>query len=312
MKQEVTTSIVLVNFNQFDYTAQCIDSILANPPSHSFEIVLVDNASADNSINQLKARYPQVEIVRSPKNLGIAGGNNLGIKAGKSKYVLILNNDTIVIPGAIDYAVHFLDKNPHAAGAGGNLINPDGSYQATYNDFPNLFYEFLNVTKLGYLIRPEYPSYPIGDAIQEIDWMGTTFMLFRRDALEQVGFVDEMFFIYSDDTDLEYRLIKAGWKIYYLPQVTTIHFGGKSLKPWISRPLKYRGILLFFSKHKSLPEIIGIRVMFVLASLIKLVFWGLAFFISKYQNKATNEFKSHLAILKLSILPIKQGLLDDR
>jgi GT2 family glycosyltransferase len=299
----VDLTIVIVNYNTASYTSQCIDSIYNNVPQVSFEIALVDNASLDNSADLLEKKYPNVILVRSQKNLGIAGGNNLGIRAGSGKFVLLLNNDTIVLPGSIDCVINFLENHPEAGGVGGTLLNPDGSYQAGPNNFPNLVDEFLNITKLGHLINPWYPSLPPDQKQKTTDWISTAFMLFRRDALEEVGLVDEAFFIYSDETDLEYRLWKAGWKLYYLPDVKTIHFGGKSLEPWRSRRLKYRGRLLFCRKHHTVVEELILRIMYASSSVIKSAFWICLLLIPKSRMKAFQELRSHFEILKLSILP---------
>lgn len=296
-------SIVIVNYNTPDYTAQCIESIYNHPPQASYEIVLVDNASKDGSADLLEKKFPGVKLVRSARNGGIAGGNNLGIRAGSGRYVLLLNNDTIVLPGSIDQVFGFLESHPDVGGVGGNLLNPDGSYQSGPCEFPDLVEEFLNLTKFGYIIRPYYPSLPPLHEPSMVDWMSTAYMLFRRNALEKIGLVDEEFFIYADETDLEYRLWKSGWKIYYLPEVNTIHFGGKSLQPWRSRKLKYRGRLLFCHKHYPRWKGIIIRSMYASSSILKMVFWSCLILVPKLRIKAIHEFQSHFDVLKLSVSP---------
>jgi hypothetical protein len=305
MSQSPDISIVIVNYNAYDYTAQCLASIFEHPPQVSFEIVVVDNASADDSAGRLERDFPQIELVRSPENRGIAGGNNLGIRSGTGRFVLLLNNDTIVLPGVLDRVSKFLDARPDVGGVGGNLLNADKTFQSGACSFPTLAEELLNVTKLGLLIRDCYPSLPPFKEEREVDWMSTAFMLFRRVALENIGLVDERFFIYSDETDLEYRLWKAGWKIYYLPDVNTIHFGGKSLQPWRSRRLKYRGRLLFFEKHRVRLQVIALRALFVMASFVKLVYWTPMAFVPSLRPRALNEIKSQIEIFKLSLAPLQ-------
>ena len=304
MIQPPDVSIVIVNYNGFNFTAQCLDSIYENPPLASLEIVVVDNASQDDSADLLETKYPEIKLVRSPENRGIAGGNNLGIRAGSGRYVLLLNNDTLVLPGMIDRVMKFLQDHPEAGGVGGGLINPDGSYQSGSMPFPSLIEEFLQLTKLNWFLRNSYPYYSSSREPRTVDWISTAFMLFRRDALEEVGLVDEDFFIYSDEVDLEYRLWRAGWKLYYLPEVKTIHFGGKSMEPWRSRKLKYRGRLLFWRKHHHALEEAIIRFMYVSASSIKLVFWSVTYLIPKYRTRASHELRSQFDIFKLSIWPV--------
>lgn len=299
MKTEPKVSIVLVNYNQREYTAQCLDSIRSAQLAVSHEVVLVDNASCGDDADWLGERYPEIVLVRSTENRGIAGGNNLGIRAGHSRYVLLLNNDTIVLPGSIEAAAHFLDAHPEAAGVGGNLLNPDGTFQASYNSFPTLWQELLHATGLGRRLRPTFPSAPRAGQTKEVDWIGTAFMLFRRDALEAIGLVDERFFIYSDETDLQYRLRKAGWAINYLPELETIHFGGKSLEPWKRRRLIYRGHLLFFSKHKGRMQTVLLRILFAAVAWVKTAVWWVAGLVPSIRQRAQLERRSNLEIFHL-------------
>ncbi|MEM3555027.1 MAG: glycosyltransferase family 2 protein, partial [Candidatus Micrarchaeaceae archaeon] len=269
-----------------------------------YEIILVDNASTDGSADRLAQRYPEVHLVRSPRNCGIAGGNNLGIRTSRGRYVLLLNNDTLVLPGTLERAVSYLEKHPEVAGVGGNLLNPDGSFQAGYVDFPSLWQEFLIVSKLGSLWRSYYPSHPPAAEEREVDWMSTAFMAFRRETLEQVGLVDEEYFIYSDETDLQYRLKQAGWKIVYLPDLRTIHFGGKSLNPWRRRHLVYRGKLLFFRKHYGPWRTAALRALFVAAGLLKMLIWAFLWLLPSCRSRARNELSSYARILRFSFLSV--------
>lgn len=298
---EGVLSIILVNYNQRDYTAQCLNSLRKVAPALDYEIILVDNASHDGSIDWLEEQYPEAAVIRSPENRGIAGGNNLGIRAAQGRYVLLLNNDTLVLPGMLERATAYLDNHPKVGGVGGRLLNPDGTFQSGHVNFPSLWQEFLIASKLGPLFRPHYPSNPPGIEECEVDWMSTAFMAFRRDALEQVGLVDEEYFIYSDETDLQYRLKQAGWQIVYLPDLQTIHFGGKSLNPWRRRHLVYRGKLLFFQKHYEAWRTLLLRLLFATVSVAKLALWGLAWPFSRI--RAGRELESNLRILKLALAP---------
>ncbi len=293
-------SVVIVNYNTRDYTAQCVDSVLKNPPQCSYDIVVVDNASTDGSADWLAEHYPTVQLVRSRRNTGIAGGNNLGILATAGRYVLLLNNDTLVLPNVLDRAVGFLESHPEAGGVGGQLLNPDGSFQSSYVDFASLGQVFLITTKIGQLLRSYYPSHGPSQQIREVDWMSTAFMLFRREALNRVGLVDETFFIYSDEPDLQYRLERAGWKIFYNPALKTIHFGGKSLNPWRRRRMVYRGYLLFFGKHRGPVQTGLLRLLFALVSLAKLPYWSLAYLHPEWRTRAAQELESNKEIFRMS------------
>lgn len=294
---------MLVNYNQLAYTAQCLESLFAAPPQVSFEVVLVDNASQDGSAEELERRFPQVKLVCSPVNRGIAGGNNLGIRAGNSRYVLLLNNDTLVTPGSIDRAAAYLDEHPEVAGVGGQLLNEDGSFQSGFVDFHSLKQIFLIVSHLGPVLQKYYPSYPPVNEVRSVDWMSTAFMLFRREALEQVDLVDERYFIYSDETDLQYRLKQNGWEIHYLPDLKTVHFGGKSLNPWRRRKLVYRGYLLFFYKHRSPIELLLLRAMLGSVSFAKLIFWWATLLLPFGFPNKREEIQSNWSIVKMCLTP---------
>ncbi|MFC1922185.1 glycosyltransferase family 2 protein [Chloroflexota bacterium] len=294
-------SIVIVNYNTYKYTAQCLDSIYENSTIASFEIIVVDNASSDKSAELLESMFKKIKLVRSPENRGISGGNNLGIRESTGKYVLLLNNDTIVLPGMLDRVVDFLESQPAAGGVGGNLMNPDGTFQSAANDFPTLWGEFLNITKFGYLVSPYYPSLPPFPEQREVDWLSTAFMLFRRDAIEEIDLMDEQFFIYSDETDLQYRLQEKGWKIYYLPDVKTVHFGGRSLTPWRGRKMAYRGRILFFIKHRRPFETMLLRAMFTLICSLKTIYWRLISVFPNWNERARYELKSNYEILRMTI-----------
>ncbi|MBI5877785.1 MAG: glycosyltransferase family 2 protein [Chloroflexi bacterium] len=296
-------SIVIVNFNTPAYTAQCLDSLRANAPNVDTEIIVVDNASTDDSVARLTAGYPEITMIRSETNRGIAGGNNLGIRATSGKYVLLLNNDTLVLPNSIDRVVQFLDAHPQAGGVGGQLLNPDGSFQSSHYPFASFGIVLLLTTKLGQLIRPEYPSFGPNGPERAVDWLSTAFMLFRRDALDQVGLVDEGFFIYSDESDLQYRLHKHGWQICYDPDVKTIHFGGRSLTPWKRRRLVYRGYMLYFHKHLGVFQTLLLRLFFAVVSAAKLLFWALVSIAPRTRVRAAAELRSNLDILRMSLAP---------
>ena len=299
MPEELDASIVIVHYRTLDVTANCIRSILSAPPEVSHEIIVVDNASHDGSVDWLEEHFPQVTLIRSLRNAGVAAGNNIGISAAARRYVLLLNSDTIVLPGSIDTVARFMDSHPEAAGVGGNLVDADGSFQASYSDFPSLWQEVLHATGLGRLVNPSFPSHGRGDAVREVDWIGSAFMLFRREALIQVGLVDEAYFMYGDETDLQYRLKQAGWRIYYLPDVDTVHLGGMSGHSSSRRRLIYRGHMLFFEKHRGRFQTAVLRLLFATTSAAKLCVWTLVGLMPGRRKASQREIQGHAAVLRL-------------
>jgi N-acetylglucosaminyl-diphospho-decaprenol L-rhamnosyltransferase len=300
-------TIGIVTYNGRALLARCLDSIYAAPPACRFEVVVVDNASADGTAEWLREVYPQVRAVPNTVNSGVARGNNQCLAAARGRYVLLLNNDTVVLPGMLDRLVAFADAHPDSGAVGGKLVNPDGSFQASYFDFPSLWSEFLHATHMGALVDPRYPSHVDSPEERPVDWIMSASLLVRRAASAQVGDVDESYFMYSDETDLQYRLHQAGWKVYYLPDVVTVHFGGQSASHWRRRKLIYRGKLLFFRKHYGPIRTALVQVLFGSISALKLAAWGPAWVALGAQpirrERASNEIRSNVEVLRLSLRP---------
>jgi GT2 family glycosyltransferase len=297
----IDLSIGIVTYNGKSILKQCLDSIFQTPIVVSFEVIVIDNASVDATCEWLKETYPQVRLVENKENRGIAVGNNQCLQAAQGRYVLLLNNDTVVLPGTLDQLVAFADAHSDAGAVGGKLINPDGSFQASFFDFPNLWSEFLHATRLWSFFDKGYPSRGECQPMQEVDWICSASLLVRRAAAEQVGGVDETFIMYSDETDLQYRLHRKGWKIYYLPEVSTIHFGGQSSSHWRRRKMIYRGKLLFFQKHYGIVKTVLVRMIFAFASIIKICVWGIAWIFPQRRERASNELNSNREVLLMSV-----------
>jgi len=152
---------------------------------------------------------------------------------------------------------------------------------------------------IGELFRPGYPGIMNSEEIKSVDWLGSACLLLRRTALDQVGLLDESYFIYGDEADLQFRMKKAGWDIYYLPDATTIHFGGKSMTRWPRRKMVYRGKLLFYKKNYGQIRTIMLRSMLLVLSIIKLVIWSVIYIIPSQRELSKNELNSNLDVVKL-------------
>jgi N-acetylglucosaminyl-diphospho-decaprenol L-rhamnosyltransferase len=296
-------SIALVNWNNRDYLRQCLESIEAAQLPFSYDIVVADNGSTDGSLQMLSERFPYVKIVQNEGNVGVARGNNQCINNTNGRYIYILNNDTLVNRKAIETMMRFIDEHPDAGAVGGTLLNADGTYQSSSFSFPSLLEEFLIVSHIGARLNPYFPSqngpYP---GVREVDWISSASILVRREALEEIGLIDEEYFIYSDETDWQYRLWHAGWKVYYLPEVTTIHFGGGSFSPGDKRyTLVYRGRMLFARKHYSPFYCVLQRSMFALAALLRLSVWIGVQASRRWRTVAQKQIASNLETVKLCV-----------
>jgi len=295
-------SIVLVCWNNKEYLDQCLKSLYDTGMRNSFDIVVVDNGSTDGSQQMLAEKYPQVKIIQNDSNLGLGKASNQGIEATQGRYVLLLNNDTIVNGAAFDAMVDFLEQNPRVGAVGGKVLNPDGSVQSCYNYFSTLWEEFLIATRLGEMFQPGYPAVMQADAITSVDWITSACLMVRRATLDEVGLLDENYFIYGDEADLQYRIKNAGWEIYYLPDATIIHYGGRSMTRWPRRKLVYRGKVLFYKKHYGALMTFLLRTMLAVVSFVKMLVWGIAYLLPGKREIAGKEIRSNLDVIGLCMV----------
>ncbi|MCE5307562.1 MAG: glycosyltransferase [Acidobacteriales bacterium] len=294
-------SIIMVSWNDKEYLKPCLDSIYGAGLRHSVEVVVVDNGSADGSQAMLREQFPGVRLIQNEANLGLSRASNQGIAASRGRYLLLLNNDTVVDGRSLDKMVDFLDTHPDAAVVGGRLLNPDRSLQAGYNRFSTLKEEFLVATRLGRLVSEIYPSQVEERQATVVDWLGSACLLLRREALHQVGLLDEDYFIYGDEVDLQYRFRNAGWSVYFLPSAHTVHFGGRSMDRWRRRRMVYRGKMLFYRKNYGLARTAMLRLMLGSLSLVKMLPWCTALAIPSWRRRATMELRSNLDVLRLCL-----------
>ena len=299
--KDAALSIVLVCWNNKAYLGPCLKSLYESGMKNAFDVVVVDNGSTDGSQQMLADEYPDVMLIQNERNVGLGKASNQGIDATRGRYVLLLNNDTIVNGESFDAMIEFLDRNPKTGAAGGKLLNPDGTIQTCYNYFSTLQEEFLVATRLGELWRSGYPAVMNAGETKSVDWLGSACLLLRRSALDQVGLLDEGYFIYGDEADLQYRLKKSGWEVYYLPQASTIHFGGRSMDRWRRRKMVYRGKMLFYRKHYGFVRMFLLRLMLGLLSLIKLILWGIARIVPGKREQAQKELQSNLDVIRLCV-----------
>jgi N-acetylglucosaminyl-diphospho-decaprenol L-rhamnosyltransferase len=292
-------SVILVCWNNKAYLKPCLDSLYEGNLHHQYEVVVVDNGSTDGSQAMLQEEYPEVQIIQNDYNVGLGKASNQGIEATHGRYVLLLNNDTLVNGPSLDAMVDFMDSHPEAGAVGGRLLNPDGSFQAANSKFPSLSEELLIATRIGSLFTPNYPDRNYPRDVSVVEWMGSACLLLRREALTQTGLLDETYFIYGDEADLQYRLRKAGWKGYYLPNVTTVHYGGRSMDRWKRRKMVYRGKMLFFRKNYGGFRAWLLRIMLALLSLGKMAVWAAAYLVPGKRDLSRKELTSNAEVIRL-------------
>lgn len=295
-----TCAVLLVCWNNKAYLGPCLDSLFGTGMRNSVEVVVVDNGSTDGSQDMLRRDYPQVRIVQNDSNVGLGKATNQGIVCTTAPYILLLNNDTIVNGPSLDKMIDLMASTPDAGGVGGTILNEDGSFQSGRNDFPTLLEEFLIATRVGEKLWPAYPSkVGTGRGIKVVDWISSACVLVRRAALDQVGLLDESYFIYGDEADIQFRLYRAGWKVYLIEDATTIHFGGRSMDRWKRRRMVYRGKMLFFRKNYGVFRTFLLRCMLAALTIGKTIIWALAWLMPSRRKRAQLELASNADVLRL-------------
>jgi GT2 family glycosyltransferase len=294
-------AVVMVTRNNRRYLEPCLASLLDVPYRHRYEVVLVDNGSTDGTQAWVAARHPDVKVIDNGANLGLSKACNQGIVASTGRYVLLLNDDTLVSPAALDPLADFLDRTPEAGAVGSRLLNEDGTVQACYNGFSSLTEELLIATRFGEMLRPGYPSVMDATTARRVDWICSACLLVRRTALDRIGLLDESFFIYGDEVDLQYRLREAGWGVYFVPGSDIIHFGGRSLDRWRRRRMVYRGKMLFYRKHYGRLRTAALRALLASLSAGKLLWWALTSIVPSRRERAAREVTSNLEVVRLCL-----------
>lgn len=250
----VDLSIIIVNWNTRDFLIECLESIFSTTRGIDLEVFVVDNGSTDGSGRVVKERFPDVRVIENRGNLGFAGANNQALKISKGKYVLLVNPDAKIKGQAIEELFSFMEGHSRAGISGVQLLNSNGSKQNSIANFPSLATELLNKSLLRWLFPKKFPgkerkySEPI-----EVDSVIGACMMVRRQAAEQVGILDERYFLFLEETDWCFRMKKAGWKVYHVPQAEVEHFQGKSAGEVRekARVEFYRSRYYFFKKNRG-------------------------------------------------------------
>lgn len=243
-------SIVIVSYNVRNYLEQCLQSVKQALDGIEGEVFVVDNRSDDDSVETVRTNYPWVRLIVNQENMGFSRANNIAIREACGEYVLLLNPDTIVEKDTLREVLDFMEEHPKAGGAGVMMHNADGSLAPeSRRALPTPWVSCLKM--LGFSKR-YYMSHLPWDKPGRIEVISGAFCFLRRKALDEVGLLDEDFFMYGEDIDLSYRLLKGGWENWYLPYPIT-HFKGKSTQKSDYRYVHifYKAMLIFFRKHYS-------------------------------------------------------------
>lgn len=293
----IDVSVTIVNWNTQHLLRDCIASIYEHAGDVCCEIIVIDNASSDGSAKMVKTEFPDVHLIGNTENHGFARANNQGMQTARGRYILLLNSDTLLLENALGRAVAFADRNADAAVVGCRVLNPDMTLQPTCFMFPSTLNMLLSLSYMYKLFEKsrwfgrERMSWWSRDDVRCVDVVTGCFMLVRRKAIEQVGLMDDRFFMYAEETDWCYRFKQAGWKVLFTPEAEIIHYGGQSsrnAKPEMLIELRL-SLLKFIRKHQG-------RVQHAIASALVLLFAAIRLPAWLFIQAFSSGHKAHAAI----------------
>ena len=251
-------TIIIVNYNVKEFLEQSIISIKKSCKDIDYELFVVDNASSDGSVELIKRKFPGIKLIANTENKGFAAANNQAMRQAQGEYILLINPDTIVQEDTVPVVLNFFKDHPGCGMVGCKILNPDGSLQLPCRrSFPTPWVAFTKISGLSKLFpRSKFfgrynLTYLDPDETYEVEAISGSFMFFRRQVIDRMGYLDESFFMYGEDLDWCFRIREAGWRIFYLPETKIVHFKGESSKKsQIDLILQfYRAMKLFVEKH---------------------------------------------------------------
>jgi len=247
-------TVTIVNTNNRRLLEPCLESIFATwTGRHTMEIIVVDNASSDGSVEMVQSRFPDVKLICNERRKGFGANHNSALRISRGRYLLVLNDDTVMLNDTIEQMIDFGDAHPNAGMIGPKTFNPDGTLQDTCVRFPTI------LTQLKQILFQRFSSYcvisyppAVHDTVADVEWLRGSAMMVRREAMDQVGMLDERFFIFYEEVDWCYRMRKGGWRNLLCPQAHMIHVGKTTVSGKRNRVMDaqmFLSELLYFDKH---------------------------------------------------------------
>ncbi len=282
--QTMNLSVIVVTYESRRYLPQCLGALEREMEKYSWEAIIVDNASRDGSSRVAQELLPEALVLRNSVNLGFGRAANQGIRCARGRFLLVLNPDVVVLPGAIDTMMDYMETNPRVGVVGPRLYLPDGSIQPTVRPFPRLPYLLFGRQSPLTRIFPHNPmsrSYlgmaEITEGPAQVDWMAGACMMMRREAFEIVGGFDRHMFLYVEDTDLCFRMAQQGWDVVYLTAARGIHYLGASTDHLGARAIveHHRSLIRYFTKHMQICKPLRLLLR---GSLIARLCWVMALY----------------------------------
>lgn len=310
-------TIVIVSWNVRDLLHLCLQSIAAQTRRHPHdpawelgerlvEVIVVDNASTDGSPEMVHAEFPEVCLIINDENRGFTAANNQGLAISQGQYLLLLNPDTEVVGDALEVMLAYMETHPEVAGLGPRLLYPDGSPQPSRRRFPTFATALVESTVVqewwgdNRILRRYTMADTLDEAIQPVDWVVGACLLVRREAYQQVGGLDEGFFMYSEELDWCRRLKDAGWQIVYLPAASILHHEGKSSEQVVpARHIHFQSSKVrYFRKHHGTLQAGALR-WFLLATYVYQMFReGVKWLVGHKRPLRAERIKAYRQVLR--------------
>jgi GT2 family glycosyltransferase len=275
--QDILLSVIIAHYNGRDLLAGCLKSIFENPPRCSFEVIVVDDASSDGSADMVRAAFPGVILLCNETNVHYGESNNRALRLARGRVVYLLNNDTLVLPGAMDSMIEFLDRHPTVGAVGSKLLNGDGTIQASVKTLPCVMSAFFGARSILTTLFPAN-RFSRGHLLHlsrdmtrpfEAGYVSSASTMIRREVIEQVGDLDARL-SYHVDADYCKRIWDAGWIVTYLPTATVVHFNHKGgtmatrRRRFMSLWEFHRGTYIYFQKHQRMLYGFPVRVAIIM------------------------------------------------
>lgn len=259
MRMEVKISIIIVSWNAREYLLKCLRSVMLTEGRCNLEVIVVDNASSDASVEMVLEQFPRVQVIRNDRNLGFARANNIGIRNSRGRYLCLINSDVVLLHGCIERLVDLLEENQEIGIAGPKILDADGKVQRSCMGFPtirNTIGRSLALDRVfprSRVLGGKLMTFSSHNTTRLVDVINGCFWIVRRKALDDVGLLDEDFFIYGEDIDWCKRFNKAGWRVMFFPHAEAIHYGGASSS---NAPIKFylerqHADLQYWQKHHT-------------------------------------------------------------
>ena len=296
LKAQPDLTISVISADNAALLLACLRSVYDTTRQAGLEVWVVDNASADGTAAAVQAAFPEVKTICNRTRQGFSTNNNLVLHQGLGRYLMLLNDDTLILGSALDDIVAFMDAHPEAGAVGCAQINPDGSWQHAFGRFPHPFLEGLwpSANWSPYLTRGREEPF-------EVDWICGAAMLVRREVMGQVGVLDTAFDpIYSEEVDWCYRIKQAGWKIFLLPHARIIHYGGQTMNR--AMPRKYELLLshkaLFFRKHRGRAAAMLYKLILGFSTAVQLLWWATRSLLQRGGTGSSEKRALHWYVLR--------------